>query len=369
MAPLSSPKPRSVKRAFILSKDSATIELLRNAADASGVIAAVEVCETDQILLQRLYEIRDTLSAIVFVDLDRFEDGPRLVEWLRFSPPTRRLKVVVLGEKSVAIDRFREAWGSEIALSKPLDAQAVHEVLVKVEKPPSSNRATSRHADRKRLIEAIAESKRQRAEQQRLVADVDVLLAEIKDRKLPFKRARVATPADAISLSRRAVLYVAPNAANRHFFSAAISQAAATFPVEFVRNFAEVIEHLREQGGNRRITSDGPCCLIVDGGPVDESTSDVLRWVRAQSSFPELLLVVVGDTDSPQIIASVYRAGADYYLARPRSFEGLIAIVNALDSGLAEKPPQCHHFLQLPEYRDAMGNSVVGGEADARAAE
>jgi DNA-binding response OmpR family regulator len=367
--PLSLIKPRPIKRALILSKDSASIELLRTAITATGVGVAVEVFDTDQILLQRLYEMRDMPPASVFIDLDGCEDGVRLVEWLRFSPPTRRLRVVVLGEKSAAMERFRQAFGSETALTKPLNAETVRDLLTKDEKETRARPASSRPADRRRLIEAIAESKRLRAEQQRLVGSTDALLAEIKDRKLPFKRAQVATAKETISLCRRTVLYAARNAAHRHFFSTAVSQAGATFSVQFVRNFAEVVGHLREKGGSRRITSDGPCCLVVDSGLVDESTSDVLRWVRTQSSFPELMLVVLGETDSPQTVAAVYRAGADYYLARPKSFEGLIAIVNVLEAGLAQTPPQCHHFLQLPEYRDAMGNPVVGGESDARAAE
>jgi CheY-like chemotaxis protein len=356
-----------VKRALILSQDMAAIELLRTAATGGDLAGTVEVFETDQILLERLYEMRDTPPANVFIDLDGFEEGQRLVEWLRFSPPTRRLKVVAIGEESAAMDRFRKAWGSAAALTKPLEPEAIRAVLMKVDSERPPRRATSRQADRKRLIEAIAESKRLRAEQARLIGHADVLLAEIKDRKLPFKRARPA--AGAISLSRRAVLYVAPNAIHRHFFSTAMSQTAATFSVQFLKNFAQAVEHLREKGGSRRITSDGPCCLVVDTGPVDESTSDVLRWIRSQSGFPELLLVVLAETDNPETIAAVYRAGADYYLVRPKSFEGLMAVVNVLESALAQTPPRSHHFLQLPEYRDAMGNPAVGGDAEARAAE
>jgi DNA-binding response OmpR family regulator len=356
-----------MKRAHILSRDGATIDLLRDGATAGGF--RVEVFETDQILLERLYETRHAPPGVVFIDLDGFEDGPRLVEWLRFSPPTRRLKVIVLGGDRAALERFQKAWGSEAVLTKPLDPQLIRDVLGRAQSERPARRSSSRRADRQRLIEAIAESKRLRAEHVRLNGHADLLIAQIKDKKLPFKRARVTPASHAISLSRRGVLYLAHNAAYRHFFSTAMSQAAASFPVQFVRNFAEVIEHLREQGGSRRITSDGPCCLVVDGGPVDESISDVLRWVRTQSSFPELLLVVLGEADTPETIAALYRAGADYYLNRPKSFEGLIAIVNVLESGLAHTPPQSHRFVQVPEYRDAMGNSVVGGEAEARAAE
>jgi CheY-like chemotaxis protein len=358
-----------MKRAIILSKDQETIALLRSAITASGLEGAVEVFENDLQLLERLYETRDTPPANVFIDLDQLDDGTRLVEWLKFSPPTRQLNVVALAEKSAHLDRFREAWGPGAALTKPLDIEAIRQALMNAAKQPVVRRSTSRRADRQRLIEAIAEAKRLRVEHERLAGHLDTLMAEIKDRKLPFKRARVPASSEAISLCSRQALYVTDNPANRHFFSTAMLQAAATLSVEYLQSFAEVIEHLRQKGGRRRITSDNPCCLLVDSSVVDESIGDILRWIRSQSSFPELLLVVLSEADNPETIAAVYRAGADYYLVKPKSFEGLIAIVNIIESGLAETPPRFHSFVRLAEYRDTMGNPVIGGEADARAAE
>jgi CheY-like chemotaxis protein len=360
--------PSPMKRAIILSKDNGAIEFLRRTLMVNDPGVALEVFENDHSLLERVYELRDTPPAHVFVDLDGFDDGARLVEWLRFSPPTRQLKLVALGQESASVDRFRRAWGHDAVVTKPLTDDAVRHTLMNTSEPPGVRRTTSRRADRQRLIDAIAEAKRLRAEKQRRSGHIDALMAEIKDKKLPFRRARVASP-DAIALGGRTMLYVADNPANRHFFSTAMSQAGATFSAQFLGSLAEVVEHLREKGERRRITSDSPCCLLVDSSMADESTCDILRWIRSQSSFPELLLVVLGERDIAETIAAVYRAGADYYLVKPKSFEALIAMVTVIEAGLGQTPPQFNSFVRLSEYRDPMGNPVITADAESRAAE
>jgi CheY-like chemotaxis protein len=351
---------------IILSKEQRVIDLLREAINTRESPGNVEVIETDEKLLERLQEPDKAAPTAVFVDLDGFPDGARLVEWLKLSPSTRRFKVVAIGEESEAMAGFRNAWGGGAALRKPLSVDAVQKVVAEADQGPQEPGESSRHAARKRLVEAIEEAKRLRKEQQTLVRHADALIAEIKDRKIPRKRDRPAGRTEAINLCPPGVLYIADNPADRHLFSTAMSQSLATFSVQFLHKFSDVLDHLREKGETRRLTSDRPCCLLLDSAAVGEPTCEVLRWIRHQSGFPELLLVVISETDNPETVRAVYGAGADYYLVRPQSFEGIIAIVNAIELGLRQAPPRFHGFIRLPEYRDAIGNSATSGATGAQ---
>lgn len=353
---------------IVLSKDERTIDLLGEAINANESQGKVEVFETDEKLLERLQDPDKSSPAAVFVDLDGFPDGARLVEWLKLSPTTRRFKVVAIGEESEAMAGFRKAWGQLAALRKPLSVEVVQKVVAEVDRGPQQKGESSRRAARRRLVEAIEKAKRLREEQQALVRHADALMAEIKDRKIPRKGDRVAGRTEAINVCRPGVLYIADNPADRHLFSTAMSQSLATFSVQFLQRFSDVLEHLREKGESRRITSDGPCCLLLDNAAVGEPTCEILRWIRHQSSFPELLLVVICETDNPETVQAIYRAGADYYLVRPKSFEGVIAIVNAIELGLRQAPPRFHGFIRLPEYRDAIGNPATSGATGAQCA-
>ena len=352
---------------IVLSKEERTIDLLRQAINAKES-GKVEVFETDEKLLERLQDLDGSSPAAIFIDLDGFPDGARLVEWLKLSPTTRRFKVVAIGEESETMAGFRKAWGQLAALTKPLTVDVVQNVVTKANRGPQEKGESPRRTARRRLVEAIEQAKRLREEQQTLVGHVDALMAEIKDRKIPRKRDRMAGRTEAINLCRPGVLYIADNFADRHLFSTAMSQSLATFSVQFLQRFSDVLEHLREKGESRRITSDRPCCLLLDTAAVGEPTCEILRWIRHQSGFPELLLVVISETDSPETVQAIYRAGADYYLIRPKNFESVIAIVNAIESGLRQTPPRFHGFIRLAEYRDAVGNPAIPGATGAQCA-
>lgn len=336
----------------ILSKDERTIAVLRQAINAEESPGLVEVLESDKNVLERLADQKKCFPAAVFVDLDGIPDAARLVEWLRFSPLARQFKVVAIGEECEVLARFRKVWGQLAALKKPLSVQTVRKVLTKASGRPRAERGNPGHAAKKKLVEAIENVKRLREAQGWLPAGA---------KKTSRKADRVAGRTGAIDLRQPVVFYVAENPADQHLFSAAMSQGRATFSVQFLQRFSDVLDHLREKGESRRITSDRPCCLLLDTANGGESACDILRWIRHQSTFPELLLVVMSQTDNPQMVKAFYRAGADYYLGKPKSFEGLIAIVNAIDAGLREAPPRFHGFIRLPEYRDAIGNAPAAG--------
>src|SRR5438093_1625977 len=105
---------------LILSTDKYTIDLLRQPISAVRFDGKVEVLKTDTRLLERLQELEGTPPAAVFVDMSAVADGVRLVEWLRLSSRLRRLRVVAVGEESDAMTVFRNAWGPQAVLTKPL---------------------------------------------------------------------------------------------------------------------------------------------------------------------------------------------------------------------------------------------------------
>src|SRR5258705_13885852 len=109
---------------LVLSSDKRDIDLLREAISAARFDGKVEVLKSTTRLLERLQELEGTPPAAVFVDVSGLSDGGRLVEWLRLSSRLRRLRVIAVGDENEAITIFRNIWGSQAGLTKPLGAEA-----------------------------------------------------------------------------------------------------------------------------------------------------------------------------------------------------------------------------------------------------
>lgn len=180
-----------MKTVLILSSDPCTVDLLRSAISAVRFDGKVEVLKGTPRLLERLQDLELDPPEAVFVDVSGVSDGVRLVEWLRLSSRLRRLRVIAMGEESEAMTVFRNAWGAQAVLSKPLSALAVEQLMANLRLAPVHD-ALPANGERRKLVEAIRTSKRLRAQQEQLLRHVDVLLAELKDKKAPFKRRSIS---------------------------------------------------------------------------------------------------------------------------------------------------------------------------------
>jgi CheY-like chemotaxis protein len=297
----------------VLSKENSGISAIREAVSCYIPLGEVQVFDDAEALMERVLDLGELSGAVVFVDLAGGGPAARLFKWLKLAPGTRDLKVIAFGGQGFSVQKLIDSWGSDAVLTKPLDVDVVRSIL--------------------------------------LGDDSETVAPE------------------AINLCSPGVLYVADHPADWHLFSTAIAQSSATFSLQFLESPAHVIEYLREQAESRRITSGRPFCLLLDTTSAGESTHNVLRWIRDQSGFPELWLVVLSQKDDPESIRTIYGAGADYYLLKPKSFEGLTAIIEVIDAGLRQTPPQLQGFTQLAEYRDPLGRPSTPGVIRARCAE
>jgi len=188
-----------MKIILILSSEKRDIDLLRDAARHVGFEGNIEVIKSPGKLLDRLQELEGTPPAAVFIDVSGAPDGVRLVEWLKLSSRTRRLRVIAIGEECDAISHFTNAWGSEAVLTKPLCVASVQQLVTNLGLGSAHDALPARREQIKQLIQAVQSSKELRAKQDRLLRQVDALMAELKDKKAPFKRRQISEDSKAIS--------------------------------------------------------------------------------------------------------------------------------------------------------------------------
>jgi hypothetical protein len=193
-----------MKGILILSSEKRDIDLLRHAARGVGFEGNIEVIKSPSKLLDRLQELESTPPAAVFVDVSAVPDGVRVVEWLKLSSRTRRLRIIAIGHECDAIRHFTNAWGSQAVLMKPLHVAAAQQLMTNLDLAVPGDATVARSQQIKKLVQAIQTSRELREKQDRLLRHVDVLMAELKDKKAPFKRKQISEHSKTIREDNRA---------------------------------------------------------------------------------------------------------------------------------------------------------------------
>jgi DNA-binding response OmpR family regulator len=282
----------------------------------------------------------------LFVDLDLGEDAFELIEWATKSARLAGSRIIVLCTPGdiQGVSRAADS-GAELFIVKPVTAKKLSQIGEDIS--DAWNETTLRqHPAGGKSEQPMHESE-----------------------GVPQDRERDEATTATINLSGPRILYVAGNPTDRHLFSTAMSQGSVAFTAEFLQGFAEVVEYVRHRGASRRITSASPSCLLLDSATVGEASREILRWIRNQSSFPDVVVVMFSDTDDSNMVKSMYHAGVDYYLVKPKSFASLLSIANIIDSGLRQVPEDFDDLERLPEYRDRFGNPPTPGPANVQCAQ
>ncbi len=131
------------------------------------------------------------------------------------------------------------------------------------------------------------------------------------------------TPALSNRIAKRDLLYIEDNESNVLLMQRMLRQRPE------VR--LTVVKTL--EAGRRRLAEAAPDLLLLDMNLPDGSGEAVVRWVRDESPFPNLPIVVLSADATPRQIEAVLAAGADHYLTKPLDMNHFL---RTLDKTMAE---------------------------------
>lgn len=94
-----------------------------------------------------------------------------------------------------------------------------------------------------------------------------------------------------------------------------------------------------------------PAFVLLDYHLHGRFGSEFLVWLRAQPRLAAIPVCVYSAADLAEPVLQCYRAGADHFLAKPKSFERLKAVARALAACAATTPPCLDLLSLLPEHR------------------
>lgn len=149
------------------------------------------------------------------------------------------------------------------------------------------------------------------------------------------------------------VLYVEDEENDVLIMQHAWKKAAIANPLKIVTDGAQAIEYLSGAGKFAdREQYPMPFLVLLDLKLPKESGFDVLKWIRSHPAIHTLQVVVLTSSNHPEDIHRAHSLGANAYLLKPPTPDGLAAIATSLRDfwiNRAETPPECLQ-VHAPEF-------------------
>jgi len=111
----------------------------------------------------------------------------------------------------------------------------------------------------------------------------------------------------------------------------AFQKAGSKVPLRVVRDGQMVLDYLARSGEFSDARDSPISVLLLDLKMPRKNGFEVLRWVRQQSEFRQLIVIVFSSSGELADINQAYDLGANSYLVKPTGFEALINLVKTIE--------------------------------------
>ena len=112
--------------------------------------------------------------------------------------------------------------------------------------------------------------------------------------------------------------------------SHALKEAGIKNPIRWIHDGKALMKFLERDGAHSGVTSHMPLLVFLDWNMPSTKTADVIKWIRQQPEYLNLLLVVLTGSDSAQEKRLAYEAGANWHFVKSTDFGGLVQLVRRI---------------------------------------
>lgn len=126
-------------------------------------------------------------------------------------------------------------------------------------------------------------------------------------------------------MSKMVMLIAEDDADDRFLFETAFSEKGYPEQLAFVENGVELFEFLYqiEAGGS----GNYPACILLDLNMPRKDGREALKELKQHAVFRKIPVIVFTTTKNELEITRCYELGANTYVVKPVSFDGLLKVV------------------------------------------
>ncbi len=124
----------------------------------------------------------------------------------------------------------------------------------------------------------------------------------------------------------------------------ALKENRVANPLVTVADGEELLQYLRRQG--RYQDAVKPCFVLLDLNMPRIDGREALKIIKSDQDLKKIPIVILTTSKAEEDILKGYNLGANSYITKPVTFEGLVKVMNSLKNYWLE-------IVELPE-RDAL---------------
>jgi CheY-like chemotaxis protein len=130
-------------------------------------------------------------------------------------------------------------------------------------------------------------------------------------------------------MQKHFILIAEDDADDRFLLQTVFEEKGYTDKIEFVENGVELLEYLHQISA-RNNGSHFPTIILLDLNMPKKDGREALREIKQNPLLKKIPVVVFTTTKSEHEIRRCYELGANTYVVKPVSFEGLIRVINEI---------------------------------------
>ena len=128
------------------------------------------------------------------------------------------------------------------------------------------------------------------------------------------------------------ILVAEDDSDDRFLLQTAFKEKGFNDKVEFVENGVELIEYLARLQDDKTGEGNYPYFILLDLNMPKKDGREALKEIKQHPIFKKIPIIVFTTTKNENEIKRCYELGANTYIVKPVSFEGLLKVVDNIRS-------------------------------------
>jgi CheY-like chemotaxis protein len=128
------------------------------------------------------------------------------------------------------------------------------------------------------------------------------------------------------------ILVAEDDSDDRFLLQTAFREKGFNDKVEFVENGVELIEYLTRLQDDKTGEGNYPYFILLDLNMPKKDGREALKEIKQHPVFKKIPIIVFTTTKNENEIRRCYELGANTYIVKPVSFEGLLKAVDSIRS-------------------------------------
>ena len=141
------------------------------------------------------------------------------------------------------------------------------------------------------------------------------------------------------------ILIAEDDSDDRQWTREALEESRLANPLYFVENGEELLDFLRHRGRYKEPAgSPRPGVILLDLNMPKKDGREALREIKADPDIRHIPVLVLTTSKAQEDVYRSYELGANSYITKPVTFEGLVAVLKGLGQYWFE-------IVELPDHR------------------